>query len=96
MSSWIGNSLKFGRNVNAGHEGPLQQYDPMDKLLKKAEFSAYPKPPPAPPPPPNPNDAANAARELTDSMRMRRGLLANIYAGGLSQQPVAGKTQLGA
>jgi hypothetical protein len=58
-----------------------------------------PKTPPAPPQVPNPNDAANAAQSLTDSMRMRRGLLANIYAGGqtgAASAPVTGKTQLGA
>jgi hypothetical protein len=28
-------------------------------------------------------------------MRMRRGMLANIYAGGSNIAPVTGKTQLG-
>lgn len=52
--------------------------------------------PPAPPGPPNPNDAANAAQSQTDAMRMRRGMLANIYAGASSQAPVVGgKTVLG-
>ena len=52
--------------------------------------------PPAPPGPPNPNDAANAAQAQTDAMRMRRGMLANIYAGASSQAPVVGgKTTLG-
>lgn len=50
-----------------------------------------------PPPPgvPNPNDAANAAQSLTDSMRMRRGLMSNIYAGSQTSAPVTGKSQLG-
>jgi hypothetical protein len=53
-----------------------------------------------PPPPtvPNPDAAMNAAQTTTDSLRMRRGLLGNIYAGALqgqSSQPVTGKTQLG-
>lgn len=51
--------------------------------------------PPASPGVPNPNDAANAAQNLTDQMRLRRGLMANIYAGGSAPQPVTGKTQLG-
>lgn len=51
--------------------------------------------PPAPPGPPNPNDAANAAQAQTDAMRMRRGALANIYAGASNQAPVVGKTTLG-
>lgn len=57
-----------------------------------------PKKPPAPPQVPNPNDAANAAQAQTDAMRMRRGVLANIYAGGMAGggAPVTGKTQLGA
>ncbi len=53
---------------------------------------------PGPPGPPNPNDAANAAQAQADQMRMRRGVLANIYAGaqtGQAAQPVVGKTQLG-
>jgi hypothetical protein len=54
-----------------------------------------PKTPPPTPGVPNPNDAANAAQSQTDAMRMRRGLLANIYAGGSNTQPVTGKTQLG-
>ena len=54
---------------------------------------------PQPPGVPNPNDAANQAQNLTDQMRQRRGILSNIYAGGLSgpqSQPLSGKTQLGA
>jgi hypothetical protein len=54
------------------------------------------KPPPAPPGPPNVNDAANASQEQLDQLRMRRGMLANIYAGAMNQQPVTGKTELGA
>ena len=57
-------------------------------------FGSKPGPPP-PPGVPNPNDAANAAQSTTDAMRMRRGLLANIYAGGQNTPPVSGKTQLG-
>lgn len=53
-----------------------------------------PKPPPAPGLP-NPNDASNAAQSMTDQMRMRRGLMANIYAGASNSAPVTGKTQLG-
>lgn len=53
--------------------------------------------PNVPPPPltPNPNDAANQAQSQTDQMRMRRGLLANLYGGTLNQQPTVGKTTLG-
>lgn len=54
--------------------------------------------PPGAPGVPNPNDAANQAQSLTDQMRMRRGLMANIYAGGATgagSQPVTGKTALG-
>ncbi|HUP06813.1 MAG TPA: hypothetical protein VMU47_06670 [Caldimonas sp.] len=50
---------------------------------------------PEPPAPPNPNDAANAARAQSDEMRLRRGMLANIYAGSTNQTPAVGKTQLG-
>jgi hypothetical protein len=51
--------------------------------------------PPPPPAPPNVNDAANEAQSQQDAMRARRGLLGNVYAGALSQQPVVGKTLLG-
>jgi len=53
-----------------------------------------PKPPTAPAVP-DQAAAANAAQTEADQMRQRRGLLANIYGGGLNQQPVSGKTSLG-
>ncbi len=69
----------------------LNKIDFADQFLKR-QFSPTPAPPPAVP---NPNDATNAAQQQTDQMRMRRGLLANIYAGASNSQPVSGKTQLG-
>jgi hypothetical protein len=80
------------------------------KFISKADYGAgtllgdpayqlfKPKAPPAAPGVPNPNDAANQAQSLTDQMRMRRGLMANIYAGGNTgpaSAPVTGKTALG-
>ena len=53
------------------------------------------KPPPTPPGVPNPDAAANAAQSQTDAMRMRRGFLANVYAGSQNQAPVVGKSSLG-
>jgi hypothetical protein len=81
----------------AEHHDPLIKFggthgDPVTKSIN--QFGVPDKSPP-PPGVPNPNDAANAAQSTTDAMRMRRGLLANIYAGGQQQQPVTGKTQLG-
>lgn len=80
----------------------LARYDPLarnDPALKAADKGLYgalgAKTPPPTPGVPNPNDAANAAQNQTDAMRLRRGLMANIYAGAGSQQPVVGKTQLG-
>jgi hypothetical protein len=77
----------------------LGKVDPAAKPLNNAMYSLLkPKTPPKPPGVPNPNDAANAAQGLTDSMRMRRGLLSNIYAGGQAgagSQPVTGNQQLG-
>lgn len=55
-----------------------------------------PKTAPTPPGVPNPNDAANAAQSTTDQMRLRRGMLANLYAGSTNQVPVTGKNTLGA
>lgn len=74
-----------------------KKWDPLSAPLTAAAYSLFGKGEnkPGPPPPPNPNDAANLAQSQTDSMRMRRGLLANIYAGAGQTQPVSGKTQLG-
>lgn len=73
--------------------------DPVSRLdggkLDLGYDAFGPKTPPTPPGVPNPNDAANAAQSQTDAMRMRRGMLANIYAGAGNQTPVAGKTVLG-
>jgi hypothetical protein len=70
----------------------LRKIDFADQYLKR-EFA--PKVP-TPPGVPNPNDALNASQSLTDSMRMRRGMLANIYAGGQpASAPVTGKVTLG-
>jgi hypothetical protein len=71
--------------------------DPLGVPLTSTAYSLFGKGlnKPGPPGPPNPNDAANAARSQTDAMRMRRGLLANIYAGSQSGQPVTGKVALG-
>ena len=77
----------------AGIADPLSRADGGKLDLGYDLFK--PKTPPAPPGVPNPNDAANAAQSLTDSMRMRRGLMANIYAGNSAQAPVTGKTTLG-
>jgi hypothetical protein len=76
--------------------GASKKLDPLfhGKLDVGADLLG-PKTPPAPPAPPNQNDALNAAQSQTDAMRMRRGLLSNIFAGGQNSQPVSGKTQLG-
>lgn len=87
MGSFFGN---VGRTVQRALPYGAQ----MDPLGKSVVDSLLKKPPPAPGPP-NPNDAANAAQQTTDQMRMRRGMLANIYAGASNQAPVSGKTQLG-
>jgi hypothetical protein len=80
----------------------LKAHDPLarvglehDPLTREVYGALQGKTPPPPPGPPNPNDAANQAQNLTDQMRMRRGLLANIYAGGSNTAPVSGKTTLG-
>jgi hypothetical protein len=71
---------------------PLARIDPLSKVFfKNTDYSGPPPPPGAP----NPNDAANAAQRQTDAMRLRRGMLANIFAGASSTQPVSGKTMLG-
>lgn len=77
----------------AGFADPLSRVDGGKLDLGYDAFG--PKAPPAAPQVPNPNDAANAAQSLTDSMRMRRGMLSNIYAGANPQAAVAGKTALG-
>lgn len=70
--------------------------DPVDRSVSSAVgLNFAPKNPPPTPGVPNPNQAANNAQNLTDQMRMRRGLMANIYAGAGGPAPVSGKTQLG-
>ncbi len=67
------------------------QLDLAGDALKK-------KSPPPTPGVPDPNQAANNAQNLTDQMRMRRGLMSNLYAGaqtGPGSAPVTGKTALG-
>lgn len=55
-----------------------------------------PKAVPPAPGVPNPNDAANAAQSQTDAMRMRRGMLSNVFAGaGNTGAPSTGKITLG-
>jgi hypothetical protein len=68
------------------------EHDPLTRTVYDSLKGATPPPPPGPP---NPNDAANAAQSLTDQMRQRRGMLANIYAGANTSQPVTGKQTLG-
>jgi len=56
------------------------------------------KPTPAPPNAPNIDDAESGARQSEDLMRMRRGVLSNIYAGNqdnATPAPTATKTALG-
>jgi hypothetical protein len=88
--SFLGHLSNFEHRWN-----PITRADPIGKSIGA---SLLPKHAPAPPEVPNQNDASNAAQSLTDSMRQRRGLMANIYAGslqGASSAPVTGKTQLG-
>ena len=86
--SFIAKSLEFYQKT----AGPLGKVDPAAKYLID---NTKAKGPPTPPGPPNPNDAANAAQAQTDAMRQRRGMLANIYAGGMVGAPQTGKTTLG-
>jgi hypothetical protein len=89
--------LAKGRNA-PWYEGGLRTWDKVDPLMNfttKTTSGWFAPKVPAAPQLPNPNDAANAAQATTDSMRMRRGMLANIYAGATSSAPVTGKTQLG-
>jgi hypothetical protein len=80
----------------------VNRFDPVGSFLQKkdpvnlATWDLFkPKTPPPAPGVPNPNDAQNAAQSQTDALRMRRGLMANIYAGASNTAPVSGKTQLG-
>src|SRR5689334_4985585 len=79
--------------------GFAQHHDPAGKWITHhdpaGEALFAPKSPQPPPGVPNPNDAMNAAQAQTDALRQRRGILANIYAGASSTQPVSGKTTLG-
>ncbi len=70
--------------------------DPMSRVIDPAYSLLKPKTPPPAPGVVNPNDALNASQSQTDAMRMRRGMLSNIYAGGQAgPAPVTGKVTLG-
>jgi len=81
---------------SAFQHDPVLRNDPGIKWGSNKTYSILkaPEPPPTPGVP-SWNDAANAAQAQTDAMRMRRGMLANIYGGGQAQQPVTGKVSLG-
>lgn len=51
--------------------------------------------PPAPPKPPTQDTAANAALQQQQQMLRRRGVLANIFAGGQAGTPQVAKVNLG-
>jgi hypothetical protein len=75
----------------------VKKWDPLGAPINAAAYSLFGKGlnKPGPPGPPNPNDAANASRTLSDQMRLRRGMLANIFAGSTGGTPAVGKTSLG-
>jgi hypothetical protein len=78
-----------------GGMSTMNKIDPLNRVLSGAVAGAFAPKTAAPPQLNNPNDALNAAQAQTDAMRMRRGMLANIYAGGSNSAPVVGKSQLG-
>lgn len=79
----------------AGFIDPLSRVDGGKLDLGYDLFK--PKTPPPSPGVPDPNVAANAAQSTTDQMRMRRGLMSNLFAGASPSAgaPVTGKTALG-
>jgi hypothetical protein len=86
--------MSFLHNM-ASHD-PIGRNDPLGKGIDRWAYNVFKGPTPPPMPGvPNQNDAANAAQATTDAMRLRRGLLSNIYAGSQAGQPVTGKTLLG-
>lgn len=87
-------SVRF-MSFASGLHNVIKKIDPISGKLDVAYDILKPKTPPTPPGVPNPNDAANAAQSTTDAMRMRRGMLANIYGGASAQAPVSGKVSLG-
>lgn len=65
-------------------------FDPAGLVLQPKQT------PPAPPAPPTQDVAANAARQVQDQMRRRRGVYSNIFAGGNAATPtVASRSVLG-
>lgn len=88
--SFFHKAIDYGTNPIKALQGePLTARSALDPL------GIFNKKTVPPVPTLNPNDAANAAQQTTDAMRMRRGLLANIYGGASNTQPVSGKQQLG-
>lgn len=95
MSTFFNNIANVGRKIN--------RLDPLDRTAQNfvlgkppAGRNYYGEGPIAPPGAPTQDAAANAAQSQTDLLRRRRGVMANIYAGGgAGAPPVASKSTLG-
>lgn len=94
MTALVHNIANVGRKLN--------KFDPVDRgvqnfVLGKPQYgNSYGQGPPAPPGPPSQDTAANAALQQNDVLRRRRGVMANIFAGGAAATPATStKSTLG-
>lgn len=111
MSGIVNSITNLGRRQDFGiAKGPIGKIDPIAKVISKADVGTqnavlgkpgnnrnyYGEGPIAPPTAPTQDTAANAGLQQQDLLRRRRGVFANIFAGGAAPTPTtATKSTLG-
>jgi len=110
MSGVVNNISNMGRRADFGVGKALSHIDPIASAIMKADIGTqnavlgkpgnnrrfYGEGPVAPPTAPTQVTAANAALQQQDMLRRRRGVFANIFAGGSAPAPAtATKSTLG-
>lgn len=111
MGGIVNSITNLGRRQDFGIiNGPIGKIDPLAKIISKADVgtqnavlgkpgnnrSYYGEGPIAPPTAPTQDTAANASLQQQDLLRRRRGVFANIFAGGAAPAPAtATKSTLG-
>lgn len=111
MSGIVNSITNAGRRWDKGIiGGPIGKIDPLARVISKADVGTqnavlgkpgnnrnyYGEGPIAPPTAPTQDTAANAALQQQDMLRRRRGVFANIFAGGAAPTPAtATKSALG-
>lgn len=110
MGGIVNSITNLGRRSDIGIGGFLKKIDPVASAIMKADVGTqnavlgkpgnnrkyYGEGPIAPPTAPTQDTAANASLQQQDMLRRRRGVFANIFAGGAAPAPsTATKSTLG-